>query len=185
MSKSKDGRMDPRVIRTRRMFKEAFVSLLETDFDQSRLTIQKLSDQAELNRATFYLHYQDIEDMKEQIATEMLEQLQEKIQPLLEDQAVADQPIISFLDHIYDNAALFNIMLEDNHFRKKLFFMISEVVSDRRQTRQSITERRKVPAEIIAASTFGIILWWIGAGTPYSSRHLAKQINLVFSNENN
>lgn len=49
---------DPRVKRTRRYIQEAFTDLLaEMDFED--LSIQDIMDRAELNRATFYNHYQD------------------------------------------------------------------------------------------------------------------------------
>ena len=51
-------RLDPRVVRTRQMLRDALVSLIaEKGFDA--LTVQDIADRATLNRATFYLHYQD------------------------------------------------------------------------------------------------------------------------------
>lgn len=49
---------DPRVKRTRKYIQKAFTDLLaEMDFED--LSIQDIMDRAELNRATFYNHYQD------------------------------------------------------------------------------------------------------------------------------
>ncbi|WP_438444896.1 TetR family transcriptional regulator [Gorillibacterium sp. sgz5001074] len=49
---------DPRVKRTRKYIQQAFTALLaEMDFED--LTIQDIMDRAELNRATFYNHFQD------------------------------------------------------------------------------------------------------------------------------
>jgi AcrR family transcriptional regulator len=50
--------MDPRVLRSRQMLMEALLKLLDRkEFDD--ISIQEITDEATLNRATFYLHYPD------------------------------------------------------------------------------------------------------------------------------
>ncbi|MCI1857687.1 MAG: TetR family transcriptional regulator [Sporolactobacillus sp.] len=49
---------DPRAKRTRKFLQQAFTELLkQKDFD--KITIQDIADQAEMNRSTFYSHFQD------------------------------------------------------------------------------------------------------------------------------
>jgi len=49
---------DPRILRSRRMLMEALIRLLtKKEFDD--ISIQEITDEASLNRATFYLHYPD------------------------------------------------------------------------------------------------------------------------------
>lgn len=49
---------DPRILRSRRMLMDALAKLLTTkEFEQ--ISVQDIADEATLNRATFYLHYQD------------------------------------------------------------------------------------------------------------------------------
>lgn len=49
---------DPRVLRSRQMLMESLLRLLSRkEFDD--ISIQEIADEASLNRATFYLHYQD------------------------------------------------------------------------------------------------------------------------------
>jgi AcrR family transcriptional regulator len=49
---------DPRILRSRRMLMEALARLL-TKKEFEDLSVQEISDEATLNRATFYLHYAD------------------------------------------------------------------------------------------------------------------------------
>jgi AcrR family transcriptional regulator len=49
---------DPRILRSRRMFMDALVRLLNRKEFQD-ISIQEIADEATLNRATFYLHYPD------------------------------------------------------------------------------------------------------------------------------
>src|ERR1700691_1720611 len=49
---------DPRILRSRRMLMDALAKLLtQKEFEQ--ISVQEIADEATLNRATFYLHYQD------------------------------------------------------------------------------------------------------------------------------
>ena len=49
---------DPRILRSRRMLMEALARLLsKKEFED--VSVQEISDEATLNRATFYLHYAD------------------------------------------------------------------------------------------------------------------------------
>ena len=49
---------DPRILRSRRMLMESLAKLLMKK-ELEDISIQEIADEATLNRATFYLHYQD------------------------------------------------------------------------------------------------------------------------------
>jgi AcrR family transcriptional regulator len=52
------GTTDPRILRSRRMLMDALARLLmKKEFED--VSVQEISDEATLNRATFYLHYPD------------------------------------------------------------------------------------------------------------------------------
>ncbi|WP_415782960.1 TetR/AcrR family transcriptional regulator, partial [Bacillus manliponensis] len=53
---------DLRIVRTRKLIKEAFLDLIQTKGYES-ITIQNIADSALINRATFYLHYKDKQDL--------------------------------------------------------------------------------------------------------------------------
>jgi AcrR family transcriptional regulator len=55
---SNGEKIDPRVVRTRKLLTDAFLSVqMEKSFDD--ITIQDIADRATVNRATFYAHFQD------------------------------------------------------------------------------------------------------------------------------
>lgn len=54
---------DPRVIKTKSQFKDAFKELVTKYDSYTEITIKELCDKANLNRRTFYLHYKQIDDM--------------------------------------------------------------------------------------------------------------------------
>jgi AcrR family transcriptional regulator len=53
-----DEKMDPRVKRTRGLIQQAFLQLFSEKEFQS-ITVQDITQKAEINRATFYAHYPD------------------------------------------------------------------------------------------------------------------------------
>lgn len=57
-----EKRVDPRIKRTRKLLNQAFLELLNEKGFQS-ITIQDITDRAEVNRATFYAHYEDKYDL--------------------------------------------------------------------------------------------------------------------------
>ena len=63
--------MDQREIKTKRAIKNAFL-MLRSQKSIEKITIRELAALAEISKATFYLHYQDIYDLSEQIGKEVL-----------------------------------------------------------------------------------------------------------------
>lgn len=47
------------------------------------LSVRELCEEAGINRSTFYAHYKDVYDLREQIETEMLSDFQEALAPLI------------------------------------------------------------------------------------------------------
>jgi len=77
-------RIDRRILRTRQLLHEVFLDLaMENGMDS--ITVKELTDRAGLNRGTFYLHYQDIQDFVEQIKNEILEGFYSIIKKLGQD----------------------------------------------------------------------------------------------------
>jgi AcrR family transcriptional regulator len=76
----KTPRLDPRVKRTRKLLQQAFVELLnEREFHS--ITVHDITERAEVNRATFYLHFEDKYALMAYIVREALQDLLDKRLP--------------------------------------------------------------------------------------------------------
>ncbi|MCM1165139.1 MAG: TetR/AcrR family transcriptional regulator [Lachnospiraceae bacterium] len=64
--------MDLRVKKTKSSVVNAFLQL-RAKKPLERITVKELSDLAEINKATFYLHYKDIYDLSETLENELFE----------------------------------------------------------------------------------------------------------------
>jgi len=72
--------LDRRQQRTRRLLKAALISLiLERGYDD--LTIQDITDRADVRRATFYLHYATKDELLAQVLAAMFDELVAQIGP--------------------------------------------------------------------------------------------------------
>jgi AcrR family transcriptional regulator len=113
-------KQDPRAIRSKRMLKEAVVDLLIENPDISKLTVQKISKRAELNRATFYLHFLDINDLLKQLVYDIFDDLSLEMSPILQiDNLNNQEQLITFLDYFYKHRKIFAVLFEHPGFKKK------------------------------------------------------------------
>jgi AcrR family transcriptional regulator len=75
--KIEEEKLDPRVKRTRNLILQSFESLLaEKGFET--ISVQDVTDKAEINRATFYAHYVDKYDLLDKSISHMFKQEIEK-----------------------------------------------------------------------------------------------------------
>jgi AcrR family transcriptional regulator len=69
-----DHELDPRVVRTRKLLRDAFIELV-IEKGYHNLSIKDLTERATLNRVTFYLHYRDKKNFLEETIASFLEEL--------------------------------------------------------------------------------------------------------------
>lgn len=70
-SSVKTDKADQRTRITKKMIREAFLTLLSGK-DIRHITVRELCERAQINRGTFYKYYLDVYDLKEQIENELL-----------------------------------------------------------------------------------------------------------------
>ncbi|MFJ7756453.1 TetR/AcrR family transcriptional regulator [Peribacillus muralis] len=172
---------DPRTIRSRDMFKQAVITLLCEDPIIPNLTVQKIAARAGLNRTTFYLHYQDIQDLLTQITDDISNELSNKIFALKHAKDLSEkQQLTQLLDYLYIHRSHLLILFKTNQFEEKLFSLLKQLVETRRKNTQKELPDDYVDIDIKTASLAGIIIWWLRQGLHFSSDYMAKQIYLMY-----
>ena len=76
------NRFDARVRYTRMVIEKCFLELLR-DKPVAKITVSELCAMAQINRATFYKHYQDIPQLLEKLEEDLFDQIRE----MFKDQA--------------------------------------------------------------------------------------------------
>ncbi|OMF78746.1 TetR/AcrR family transcriptional regulator [Paenibacillus glucanolyticus] len=180
---STEKKEDPRAIRSKKLFKQAALSLLIEQHSISQLTVQKVADRAELNRATFYLHFEDIHDLISIVTDDIFDELSIKLEPLVNSEIHDNREGLTvFLDYIYENRKFFAVLFEYKHYEGRLFGLFKQLIETRRDRARIEGRISKdwVSIEILTASIIGIIMWWIREGIHFSSEHIANQITLLY-----
>ena len=170
-------KQDPRAVRSKQMIKQATVDILIGNPDISKLTVQKITKRAELNRATFYLHFIDINDLLKQLVYDIFDNLLLEISPVLQiDNKSNHDKLIMFLDYFYGHRKILAVLFEHQGFKKKLHMILRDSIVIQRFSEGSNSEELPISMDILASSILGIIMWWLNDGVHFSSEYIAKQI---------
>ncbi len=185
---------DRRARRTRRQLKEAlFALILEKGYDA--VTIEDITDRADLGRTTFYLHYKDKEDLLiesiETIANDLIALLPPPAwnvsEPPAMDGRVMDAILVTF-QHAAENAQFYRVILRGEGaskanrrihaiIRQKATELVGERVKDG-------TLRPRLPLEVfanyLAGSLMAFITWWLEEETPYPPEQMAEMFRMLF-----
>lgn len=188
MSK-KDQKLDPRVIRTRLMLRDALVELIH-ERGYEKITVQDITKKATLNRATFYLHYRDKLDLLYQSSDEIIQELVASMNMAFAEKDIfdwqSDQPHENFIhlfEHISRNGKLYKVFLTEKnmpHFTSRLMEVLIDFIAKGIHNVQPEDHRLTVPREFairyFAAAFLGVIVWWLENDMPYSPKYMAAQL---------
>lgn len=108
-------KVDRRVVRTKKVMKDSLISLLY-EKDLSLITITDIVDRSDVNRSTFYAHFQDKEDFIDCLIDELIQGLIDTFQHTsVEDKNVDSFPyrftIEAMFTYIYINSNYFKVLL--------------------------------------------------------------------------
>ena len=71
INRMEEIKIDPRVLRTRKLISDSFIKLSHIK-DFSEITVKDITEEAMINRATFYNHFYDKYDLLERVVDEKL-----------------------------------------------------------------------------------------------------------------
>lgn len=179
MNSHQNKTVDRRVRKTKRILKESLATLL-LEKNLNNITVQELVNLADINRGTFYLHYQDIHDMLSQIEAEMLEEMEELTQRFPPSMTDTPKPFIQdMLQYIADNHTFCKMLLGpygDMAFVEKLKKLVEErcLYSLMKNWPKNDAQRYRYFASYTIAGCIGLIQTWINGGMEESPRELAE-----------
>lgn len=172
--------VDRRVRKTRRQLRECLITLLKEKKVQD-ITVRELTDMADLNRGTFYLHYKDVFDLLEKTEAE----LQEDFNQLVCKHDAVDlkqRPSVIFNEIyslVYDNADLIEILLGENgdlNFVNRLKQLIREkCLKDWMEVfRSGNAAAFDAFFSFIVSGCIGMVQYWLQTGLKETPEQMAK-----------
>ncbi len=185
---------DLRVKRTNKMIIEAFIRLVEEKgFEQ--VTVQDIAEEAMINRATFYAHYKDKQDLYERIFDLAIDAFTSVLSPtdLLQGNRLRVKQIEFLMTHIYENIQKnnkFYLTIMDGASMEILRKKIADILYEQYAhifDRLKITENDiEVPMDFIIeymTSIFiGTLHWWLTTDSDMTPNHLAKLVIKLVGN---
>lgn len=163
--------MDRRVRRTRRQLRDALLALvMEQGYE--RVTIQQITDRADLSRATFYLHYKEKDELLADSLESLFDELVESLDSSLIDldwQKPGYEPSAVVFDHVDNYRDLYSsLFLGDrsvSYVSNRAINYIAGVVQKNieslvPQDMPSLT-RIDTIAYFVAGSLFALLLQWL------------------------
>ena len=166
------------------LFKNALMDLLKEKGSINKVSVRELCDRAELNRSTFYAHYNEPNDLLMEIETELLDATEEHLKKIGEENdAGAHKYILSFLQYIKQNDKQFRTLLIDSadpEFRSR--FMQQSIIQFVENLRIELPKELEqyIFSYILNGST-GIIIQWIRSDYAADENEI---VNLLFSINN-
>ena len=182
---------DRRVRRTKKLLKHSLFELLH-EKKWEHISVKDITERADINRATFYQHYNDKYDLLQQNVDEMLNLLAKTINPpqvqseqqLIEVLIKKKTPLFAeFFEHIANHLDFYKVILEGKggiHFERKFKKFIYRTFYEGLLTLQPDDKNLKVPREIlvhyITSAHIGLLSWWVENDLPYSPRYMSEQL---------
>ncbi|MBP7592200.1 MAG: TetR/AcrR family transcriptional regulator [Chloroflexi bacterium] len=168
---------DRRVQRTRRQLQESLTSLiLAKGYDA--VTIEDITEQANLGRTTFYLHYKDKEELLMQSLEAVFDDLVAQIQQRSIDDWVAhgQGPWTLAFEHAAENARFYQIILSgqggDGIKRRVQNYIAATAKTTITRRAEELGASLSLPIEVlsnyIASSLLGLIAWWLESEQTYT-----------------
>lgn len=179
--------IDRRVRKTRKQLRECLVALLKEKKVQD-ITVRELTEMADLNRGTFYLHYKDIFDLLEQTEAELISDFNGLMQK--HNLAELRQNPVSFFDEIYrlayDNADLIEILLGENgdiNFSNKLRQLIRDKCLREwlEAFRSGNPESFDAFLSFIVSGCVGLVHYWLANGLAEAPEQMASMTALFIT----
>lgn len=171
--------VDRRVRKTKTLLRECLTQLLKEKKIQD-ITVRELTEMADLNRGTFYLHYKDVFDLLEQTEEELLTAFHQLLNRLdaTNESAPPRQVFTEIFSMVQENGDLVEILLGENgdlNFLNHLKALIREKCL---RDWTDLFQGEKPPAfeaccAFISSGSVGLVHHWLQTGMVQSPQELA------------
>lgn len=171
-------KQDRRVIRSKMRMREALIALMQ-EKPFSEITAKEITERADLNRATFYLHYNNVFDLLEELEEETVSDFARMLEEakIREDSAWEYALTGHICDYLIENQALCRCLFLNPHndrFTEKLTEIMRRKGQRLRQERGLREEPRQADyiRRFISCGAMGMVKQWLMEGMPLSKQEM-------------
>lgn len=175
------SKVDRRILKSQEAIKKAMIELMgEKSFDE--ITIQDISDTANVSRGTIYLHYMDKYDLLEKIIEEHINKMREICESTAEEEF--KEANLHWFKYLESHYLFFSTMLASKgapYFRNQFLNFLIEEFKDEVNIKEGKNKglNEDVILQFIVTSYVGIVEWWFKNGMPYSPEVMAEEVGIL------
>lgn len=167
--------LDARAKYTRMVIEEAFLTLLR-EKPMTKITVTELCQRADINRATFYKHYQDVPDLMENIETRIFENLQEAL--TISTVSDLESFLMGILNYIRVHGERYLVLGSANGdpgLAMKTFMLCYEKAYPllERNLPNISSSRRKMIYHFLSQGSGGVLTYWLKDGMQEPPKQVA------------
>jgi AcrR family transcriptional regulator len=179
-------KIDPRIERTRDALRGALMALIEQKgFDA--ISVQDITGRAGLNRATFYLHYRDKQDLLIRTSEQIFDSLVAEAGPIDPGNLTFEKPpqqVVILFQHLAKHRDFYRVVFGRSGVPAFVARMREYLVAFTRPRIASLHTlySAAVPilddifiSEYVAGALLGIITWWLENDLPHSPEYMADR----------
>ncbi len=179
-------KLDPRIERTQEALRGALMALIEEKgFDA--ISVQDITERARLNRATFYLHYDDKQDLLVRASEAAFDRLIAEAGPIDRENLAFQKPprqVVLLFEHMAKHRRFYRSVLGrpgEPAFAARVHEYIATFTQRRTASLHTIYPAA-VPilddifiSEYVTGALLGIITWWLENDLPRSPEYMADR----------
>ena len=163
---------DLRVVRTRRLLREALIELVIAKGYES-VTIRDITKRAQVGYKTFFRHYESKEALLNTISGEMLAEFQ----ALLEPPSSPEEKTINAFHHTAQHPELARVLFASPAAGKLLQPLMAFMKAEGEHHFGGSDMPDELVAYHFASGMMGLMRWWLEHDMPYSPDQMAEYVN--------
>lgn len=146
---------------TKLLFHTALIELMQ-EKPFSRITIRDICEQADLNRTTFYKHYNDQEQLIAEIEEELIQKTLDYMKNVSQEEGTIPM-IETFLNYVRDNSRMFKVLFSGRENNERMLAYMTNVTDRIRKNLPDYgtEEEERYILNFIMHGTFNVIQTWI------------------------
>ncbi|HBB29499.1 MAG TPA: TetR/AcrR family transcriptional regulator [Clostridiales bacterium] len=177
----KNEKTDRRVKYTKMVLRESLTKLMQ-EKPISRITIKELCEDADINRATFYSHYNDQFDLLKKMEQEIIDDINSYLDSIsfVTNNSYALEVMTKIFEYIKENAQICRVLLGTNgdiEFQKDIMMIVQTRFIAEQKTKKIIDEKIVEYVFTFAATgSIGMIQKWLSEDSNIPPADMAKLV---------
>nr|WP_264373572.1 TetR/AcrR family transcriptional regulator [Paenibacillus psychroresistens] len=150
------------------------------------ITINEISEKANLNRGTLYLHYTDKYDLLDKCIKDHLSKMVQfcTLSKPGEERIDVFNSLLPMFQHFEEHFLFYSSMLSDQGitcFQEQLSRLVKNGITERLKTGEINQEDKKeIVVQFMASAFVGVVEWWIKNNMSLSPQIMAQEVWDIF-----